>query len=130
MGHEFRDLLNQLGIKSKPTTVKNPQGNSICERMHKTVADVLRTLVKDKPPKDHEEAVEYMDNGTCRYVTSSSTTVGYGEKLNSNNGRKATCFIIQEEGKVYLTYYLAKLSIHSVFLCLRLYEGFWSLHNT
>ena len=67
IGHEFRALLNQAGIKSKPTTVKNPQANAVCERMHKTVADIIRTLVKEKPPSDDEEAEEYMDNaiGSC-----------------------------------------------------------------
>ena len=47
IGHEFQMLLDQAGIKSKPTTVKNPQANSICERMHKTVADMLRTITKE-----------------------------------------------------------------------------------
>ena len=67
IGHEFRALLNQAGIKSKATTVKNPQANSVCERMHKTVADILRTLTKEKPPKDAEEACKYIDNsiGSC-----------------------------------------------------------------
>ena len=63
----LRALLNQAGIKSKPTTAKNPQANAVCERMHKTVADVLRTLAKEKPPSDDEEAEECMDNamGSC-----------------------------------------------------------------
>ena len=66
-GHKFRALLNQAGIKSKPTTAKNPQANAVCERMHKTVADIVRTLVKEKPPSDDEEAEECMDNamGSC-----------------------------------------------------------------
>ena len=56
-----------MGIKSKPTAVKNPQANAMCERMHKTVADILRTLVKEKPPSDDEEADKCMDNamGSC-----------------------------------------------------------------
>jgi len=68
IGYEFRAQLNQFGIKSKATTVKNPQANAVCERMHKTVADVLRTLIKDNPPKDSEEAVEYMDNALASTV--------------------------------------------------------------
>ena len=35
--------------------------------MHKMVADVIRTLVKEKPPSDDKEAEECMDNamGSC-----------------------------------------------------------------
>ena len=39
----FQRKLEQHAIKSVNTTSKNPQGNSICERMHQTVANVLRT---------------------------------------------------------------------------------------
>ena len=49
-------------------TVKNPQANSVCERMHKAVADVLRTLVKDSPPEDSEEACEYMNHALASTV--------------------------------------------------------------
>ena len=38
-GHEFQTLLQQQGISDKPTTVKNPQANAICERMHQTMAN-------------------------------------------------------------------------------------------
>ena len=34
IGHEFQNMLRNLGITAKPTTVKNPQSNAICERMH------------------------------------------------------------------------------------------------
>ena len=68
MGHEFRNLLNQCGIKSKATTIKNPQANAVCERMHKTVAEVLRALIKDQPPQDDAEVVEYLDNAIASCV--------------------------------------------------------------
>ena len=29
IGHEFQDMLRELGITAKPTTVKNPQANAI-----------------------------------------------------------------------------------------------------
>mmetsp|Transcript_27581 Transcript_27581/g.40549 ORF Transcript_27581/g.40549 Transcript_27581/m.40549 type:complete len:847 (+) Transcript_27581:174-2714(+) len=43
IGAEFQLKLEQHGITDAPTTSRNPQGNSICERMHQTVANVLRT---------------------------------------------------------------------------------------
>jgi hypothetical protein len=50
IGWEFQELLEKCGIKDSPTTSHNPQGNAVCERMHQTVGNVLRTLL-------HGEAV-------------------------------------------------------------------------
>jgi hypothetical protein len=36
-------MLTRNGIKSVPITVKNPQGNSVAERVHKVVGDMIRT---------------------------------------------------------------------------------------
>ena len=44
VGHEFQELLASYGIKPNPTTVKNPQGNSVIERVHLTMGDMLRTM--------------------------------------------------------------------------------------
>ena len=33
IGWNFQELLTQFGIKSKPTTVKNPQSNAACQRI-------------------------------------------------------------------------------------------------
>ena len=38
-------LLEQASIKFKPTTNRNPTVNSVCEKMHKTIGNVLRTLL-------------------------------------------------------------------------------------
>jgi transposase InsO family protein len=42
-GREFQELLLSYGVKSKPTTVKNPQANAIVERVHGTINNKLRT---------------------------------------------------------------------------------------
>ena len=39
----FEALCDSFGIKRKPTSVKNPQANAILERMHQTLATMLRT---------------------------------------------------------------------------------------
>ena len=44
VGREFQELLCSYGIERKPTTVLNPQSNGIKERMHLTMADMLRTM--------------------------------------------------------------------------------------
>ena len=38
-GHEFQTILDKYGIVHQPTTVKNPQANAICERLHQRVAN-------------------------------------------------------------------------------------------
>jgi len=50
IGREFQELLRSYAVKAVPTTVLNPQSNGIKERMHLTMADMLRTVkftVKD-----------------------------------------------------------------------------------
>ncbi len=40
----------------------NPQSNEICERMHQTVTNVLRTLVHNNPPQNMTQARDIIDN--------------------------------------------------------------------
>jgi len=42
-GPEFQTLLENCHIKDVCTKAKNPQSNAVCERMHQTVGNVLRT---------------------------------------------------------------------------------------
>ena len=62
LGQEFLEVLTQYGIKDVLTTVKNPQANAICERMHQTVADVLRVILHTAAPNDIQEANKMVDN--------------------------------------------------------------------
>ena len=52
----FQDLLRRAGIKSVPTTACNPQGNSIIEVVHKSVGQVLRTLIHLHNPQTVQQA--------------------------------------------------------------------------
>ena len=56
MGSAFQDLLRQAGIKSVPMTAHNPQGNSIIEAVHKSVGQVLHTLVHIHRPQTMHQA--------------------------------------------------------------------------
>jgi len=42
-GTAVQSMLATNGIRSVPTTVKNPQANSIAERVHRVVGDMIRT---------------------------------------------------------------------------------------
>ena len=39
LGAEFQEMLHSFDITPKPTTVKNPQANSVIERVHLTIGD-------------------------------------------------------------------------------------------
>ena len=48
----FRKLCQTLESKMYvPTTSRNPAVNGVCEQIHQTVANVLRTLVHTEPPR-------------------------------------------------------------------------------
>lgn len=55
-GWEFQKLLEQWKIENTPTTSRNPTANVICERMHQTVGNVLRTLVHENKPRWQRQA--------------------------------------------------------------------------
>ena len=62
MSGEFLDLLQQLGIVSRPTTVKNPKANDIVERSHKTITDMLRVMLHITPLQNLEDTNKIVDN--------------------------------------------------------------------
>jgi hypothetical protein len=45
---EFKQMCNNYGIIAKPTTSHNLQANSIIERIHKVVNDMLRSFGLEK----------------------------------------------------------------------------------
>jgi len=57
----FQQMLYFTGIKAAPTTVKNPQANAICERMHQVVGNALRVLLYTQPPQDDQQATMIVD---------------------------------------------------------------------
>lgn len=79
-GWEFQLLLENLGIKDVPTTSRNPTANAICERMHQTVGNILRTMLHTNPPHTVTAAKEIVDNALATAMhamrASISTTLG------------------------------------------------------
>ena len=62
-GPEFQTLLQKLSHHHRDvcTTAKNTQSNAVCERMHRTVANFLRTLQHGNPPQNIVNAEQYVD---------------------------------------------------------------------
>ena len=48
MGQDFQALLAKYDIKANPTTVKNPQAQSLVERIHLVLANQLRVRVLEE----------------------------------------------------------------------------------
>ena len=61
VGPAFYNLMQRCGIKDVNTTAKNPTANSICEQMHQTVGNVLRTLLHGEPPRNISKAKDFID---------------------------------------------------------------------
>jgi hypothetical protein len=52
---EFKQMCDNYGMKSKPTTCHNPQANAIIEQIHKVVNDMLRSFDLDNNHENPEE---------------------------------------------------------------------------
>jgi hypothetical protein len=76
----FQWLLEIFSIKDVCSTSKNLQSNAICERMHQTVTNVLRTLVHTNPPQNMTQARDIIDNALATAMhamqTTAATTLG------------------------------------------------------
>ena len=68
MGREFLNMLTVNSIKSVPTTVKNPQSNVMCERMHQTVANALGCVMRTKETTPQQQAKQIMDNALATVI--------------------------------------------------------------
>ena len=55
-------LLARADITDSPTTSRNSRANSVCERLHQTVANILRTTITAQPPRDAHQAEQIVDN--------------------------------------------------------------------
>ena len=75
MGDNFQSLLRRWGIRNAPISVRNPQANAVCERMHQTVGNILRTLIHTNPPQDVRNAEHVIDYALQMSVYALRTTV-------------------------------------------------------
>ncbi len=71
----FQWPLEIFSIKDICSTSKNLQSNAICERMHQTVTNVLRTLVHTNPPQNMTQARDIIDDALATAMYAIQTTV-------------------------------------------------------
>lgn len=80
VGFDFQSTLAVNGIKAVPTSVKNPQANAVCERLHKTIQDLINTSVRT-PPNNVNNAIELVDSCLASAVRSLRSVVHQGLKV-------------------------------------------------
>ena len=81
MGLEFQKLMSKTNIKDVTTSTYNPTANSVCERMHQSMGNILRTLLHGrKGPENLTQAHDLVDEALsiCQHAlrTSVHTTLG------------------------------------------------------
>ena len=70
-GWAFQRVLRQHRIKGHCASLKNPQANSICERMHQAVGNQLRAMSTMNPPEGIQDAKQMVDTAlaNCLFAT-------------------------------------------------------------
>ena len=68
-------MLARHGIHPQPTGVKSPQANAVCERLHKTVADILRPLVYANPPQHVADSKQLVDTALATTAYAARTAI-------------------------------------------------------
>jgi transposase InsO family protein len=84
VGQDFQHRLEVHHIKSRPITAKNPQANSVCERMHQAIGNTLRVLSTLDPPRGVANAKQLIETAIadtvyatrCTYNSALKTTPG------------------------------------------------------
>lgn len=80
VGRAFQSGLIQLGIQPVSITSKNPQANAVCERAHRTVKNMLRTLIHGGSVQDVGDAYDYLDTAfaSCTFASRVAVHRGLG----------------------------------------------------
>jgi hypothetical protein len=74
-------LCNSYGIKCKPTTIKNPQANAFCERIHQVLGTMVRTSEIDTAESVEPAGIDtFIDNAAW------SICLSYHTVLNASPG--------------------------------------------
>ena len=77
-------MLRVNGIKDITTTVKNPQANAICEQLHQSISNSLRTILHRYPPNNIDQINNIMD--TCFATAAYASKVAIHCTLNMSPG--------------------------------------------
>jgi Reverse transcriptase (RNA-dependent DNA polymerase)./Integrase core domain. len=76
LGKPFQLLLQRHNIRNKTTTVKNPRANAICERMHLTIENMIRTSIHERPNEINQQHIsQIIDDAlaSCMFALRAAT---------------------------------------------------------
>jgi transposase InsO family protein len=62
MGVDFQRVLQRFGIKDVAISVRNPQANAVCERLHQSVGNALRVFLSQGIPQNVTNVAELVDS--------------------------------------------------------------------
>ena len=83
-GAAFSHMLHANGIKDVTTTVKNPQANAVCERLHQSISNTLRSMLRAHAPSSIDQSNDIMD--TCFATAAYASKVAIHRTLNISPG--------------------------------------------
>ena len=104
IGKEFQSMIDDYGIKRKPITVRNPQANAICERVHEVIGNIIRTFELQSNYLDEDDPWKGILSATafairCTYHTTLHSTPGqlvFGRDMIFNIQHAANWDIIRQ----------------------------------
>ena len=73
-GYPFQQLLQRHHIHRHPISSKNPQANSVCERIHQMIGNALRVLSTLNPPAGLQDAQQLVDTAISNAVFATRAT--------------------------------------------------------
>ena len=68
-------MLHANGIKDVTRTVKNPQANAICARLHQSISNTLQSMLRAYPPNNIEQTNDIMDTCFATAAYASKVTI-------------------------------------------------------
>ena len=75
MGADFQLVLQCFGIKDVTISVRNPQSNSICERLHQSVGNALRVFLSQEIPYNITNVAELVNSAIATALHASRATI-------------------------------------------------------
>ena len=112
IGQDFKEMIkNDYGIKGKPITTRNPQANSVVERIHQVLANMVRTfelenkyLDKEDPWKAILSATAFAVRSTISITTQSTPAqLVFGKAMMLNIKHMANWEFIRDRTKIKST---------------------------
>ena len=94
-GKPFQQLLQHMGISNITTTVKNPQANSIIERMHLSLGQILRSILAETKLSNKEQHSDLLNSFIESALASSLYAINCA--INSTTNVSPGAFVFQRD---------------------------------